>query len=124
MMVFVPAIAMFAVTSLMSGGNVRLIGDEIQEQFHGAGDLPFGSALGMTLLVLFIATFWASQPVRKGASGNEGEAEPDKMIELMGITKQFGDVHRRGQREPERSRRVNFSRCWDRPAAGRRRCSG
>jgi spermidine/putrescine transport system permease protein len=58
MMVFVPAIAMFAITSLMSGGRVRLIGDEIQEQFYGAGDLPFGSALGMTLLALFMATFW------------------------------------------------------------------
>ena len=57
-MVFVPAIAMFAVTNLMSGGQVRLIGDEIQEQFYGGGDLPFGSALGMTLLLLFILCFW------------------------------------------------------------------
>lgn len=58
MMVFVPAIAMFAVTYLMSGGQVRLIGDAIQDQFYSAGDLPFGSALGMTLLGLFILTFW------------------------------------------------------------------
>lgn len=57
MMVFVPAIAMFAVTGVMSGGKVRLIGDAIQDQFGNAGDLPFGSALGMTLLALFVATF-------------------------------------------------------------------
>lgn len=67
MMVFVPAIAMFAVTGLMSGGRVRLIGDEIQEQFYAGGDLPFGSALGMTLLALFVATFlFAARSLKKG----------------------------------------------------------
>jgi len=66
MMVFVPAIAMFAVTGLMSGGRVRLIGDEIQEQFYGGGDLPFGSALGMTLLAMFVLTFLlAARPRRE-----------------------------------------------------------
>lgn len=60
LMVFVPAIAMFAVTKIMSGGHIRLIGDEIQEQFEGGGDLPFGSALGMALLILFLATYWIS----------------------------------------------------------------
>jgi spermidine/putrescine transport system permease protein len=58
MMVFVPAIAMFAVTSLMGGSKLPLIGDEIHEQFQSAGNLPFGSALGMTLLALFMATYW------------------------------------------------------------------
>ncbi len=67
MMVFVPAIAMFAVTGLMSGGRVRLIGDEIQEQFYAGGDLPFGSALGMTLLALFVATFlFAARSPKRG----------------------------------------------------------
>ena len=60
LMVFVPAIAMFAVTKIMSAGHIRLIGDEIQEQFEGGGDLPFGSALGMALLVLFLVTYWIS----------------------------------------------------------------
>jgi spermidine/putrescine transport system permease protein len=64
-MVFVPAIAMFAVTRIMSAGNVRLIGDEIQEQFEGGGNLPFGSALGMTLLGLFLITYWIG--ARKGS---------------------------------------------------------
>jgi spermidine/putrescine transport system permease protein len=58
LMVFVPAIAMFAVTSLMGGSKIPLIGDEIHDQFQSAGNLPFGSALGMTLLALFMATFW------------------------------------------------------------------
>ncbi|HEX4795375.1 MAG TPA: ABC transporter permease [Humisphaera sp.] len=57
LMTFVPAIAMFAVTRIMSGGHIRLIGDEIQEQFEQAGDLPFGSALGMALLALFVVIY-------------------------------------------------------------------
>lgn len=72
MMVFVPAIAMFAVTGVMSGGKVRLIGDAIQDQFGNAGDLPFGSALGMTLLALFVATFlFAARSPRGRGSGGE-----------------------------------------------------
>jgi spermidine/putrescine transport system permease protein len=58
LMVFVPAVAMFAVTHVMSGGTVYLIGDVIEDQFGSGGNLPFGSALGMVLLVGFIATFF------------------------------------------------------------------
>lgn len=56
-MVFVPSIAMFAVTSLMGGGKIRLIGDEIEDQFLSSGNLPFGAALGIVLLGLFLLTF-------------------------------------------------------------------
>ena len=57
LLVFVPSIAMFAVSSIMSGGRIKLIGDVIQDQFESAGDLPFGAALGMLLLVLFVLGF-------------------------------------------------------------------
>jgi len=66
LMVFVPAIAMFAITKIMSGGHIRLIGDEIQEQFEAAGDLPFGAALGVALLVLFVVIYWATSMRRNG----------------------------------------------------------
>lgn len=56
-LVFVPSIAMFAVTGLMGGGRIRLIGDEIEDQFGPAGNLPFGAALGMLLLALFLLSF-------------------------------------------------------------------
>jgi spermidine/putrescine transport system permease protein len=56
-LVFVPSIAMFAVTSLMGGSKVRLIGDEIEDQFLSSGNLPFGAALGMLLLALFLLSF-------------------------------------------------------------------
>jgi len=58
LLVFVPSVAMFAVTSVMGGGRVLLIGDLIQDQFTAAGgNLPFGAALGMALLALFLLSF-------------------------------------------------------------------
>jgi spermidine/putrescine transport system permease protein len=64
MLVFIPAIGMFAITDLMGGARVPMIGNVIQNQFGQARDWPFGAALGMTLLLLFAACFALS--MRKG----------------------------------------------------------
>jgi len=56
-LVFIPAIGMFAITDLMGGARVPMVGNVIQNQFGQARDWPFGAALGMTLLVLFAACF-------------------------------------------------------------------
>ena len=62
LMVFVPAIGMFAITDLMGGARVPLIGNVIQDQFVGqARDKPFGAALGVIFMLLFIATYWFLQ---------------------------------------------------------------
>jgi spermidine/putrescine transport system permease protein len=68
MLVFVPSIGMFAVTDLMGGGRVVMVGNVIQNQFQGQGrDQPFGSALGISLMALFVLTFaW-----RKSQRGGE-----------------------------------------------------
>jgi spermidine/putrescine transport system permease protein len=58
MLVFVPSIGMFAVTDLMGGGRVVMVGNVIQNQFQGQGrDQPFGSALGILLMTLFVISF-------------------------------------------------------------------
>src|SRR5436190_24359014 len=58
LLVFIPAIGMFAITQLMGGGIQPTIGEVIQNQFGIARDAPFGAALGMTLLALFAIAFW------------------------------------------------------------------
>lgn len=63
LLVFIPSIGMFAITDLMGGARVPMIGNVIQNQFGQARDWPFGAALGMTLLALFAALFALS--VRK-----------------------------------------------------------
>ncbi len=58
LLVFIPAIGMFAITQLMGGGTDPTIGEVIQNQFLSARDWPFGAALGMTLVILFAIAFW------------------------------------------------------------------
>jgi spermidine/putrescine transport system permease protein len=60
-MVFVPAIGMFAITDLMGGARVPMIGNVIQNQFFQARDWPFGAALGIVFMALFVATYWILQ---------------------------------------------------------------
>jgi len=57
MLVFVPSVAMFAVTGIMGGAKDWLIGDAIEQQFRSFGNLPFGAALGILLLGLFMLSF-------------------------------------------------------------------
>jgi spermidine/putrescine transport system permease protein len=61
LLVFVPAIGMFAVTDLLGGARVPLIGNVIQNQFLQARDWPFGAALGVVFLVLFALAYWVLQ---------------------------------------------------------------
>ncbi len=69
LLVFVPAVGMFAVNELLGGRQEMLIGNVIQEQFGRAKNPPFGAALGILLLVLFILTYYfmtkRADPARK-----------------------------------------------------------
>ena len=68
LLVFVPSIAMFAIAELMGGGQVPMLGNVIQNQFLAARNPPFGAALGITLLLLFIAALWIAG--RRQPAGN------------------------------------------------------
>lgn len=61
LLVFVPSIAMFAVTTLMGGGTNPTIGEVIHNQFTRARNQPFGAALGTLLLALFLISLWLSR---------------------------------------------------------------
>lgn len=65
LLVFVPAIAMFAITTLMGGGANPTIGEVIQNQFTRARNQPFGATLGVLLLILFIGSLWLTSRFRK-----------------------------------------------------------
>lgn len=61
LLVFVPSIAMFAITNLMGGGSNPTIGEVIQRQFTTARNMPFGAALGTLLLALFLLALWLTR---------------------------------------------------------------
>jgi spermidine/putrescine transport system permease protein len=61
LLVFVPAIGMFAVTDLMGGARVAMVGNVIQNQVFKARNLPFAAALGVVFTLLFALTYLALQ---------------------------------------------------------------
>lgn len=61
LLVFVPAIGMFAITDLMGGARVPMIGNVIQNQFFQARDWPFGAALGVVFTLMFVTAYWVWQ---------------------------------------------------------------
>ena len=68
LLVFVPAVGMFAISSLMGGGKSPMIGDVIQNQFFAGRDWPFGSALGITLVAMFVLAFALTSRLRAAAA--------------------------------------------------------
>jgi spermidine/putrescine transport system permease protein len=54
LLVFVPALGIYAVNDILGGGRIDMIGNIIENQFKGnARNWPFGAALGTALLVAF-----------------------------------------------------------------------
>jgi spermidine/putrescine transport system permease protein len=60
LLVFVPAVGMFAINDILGGKKQPLIGNVIDQQFKQARNMPFGSALGILLLLLFAVAFFLS----------------------------------------------------------------
>ena len=58
LLVFVPALGMFAVNDILGGKKESLIGNVIEQQFRAAKNPPFGAALGMALLISFVITYY------------------------------------------------------------------
>src|SRR6185369_16924519 len=71
LLVFVPALGLYAVNDVLGGGKVDMIGNIIENQFKTARNWPFGAALGMTLVAAFATALWLtnSRQPREARSG-------------------------------------------------------
>ena len=59
LLVFVPALGLYAVNDILGGGKVDMIGNIIENQFKGnARNWPFGAALGIVLMLGFAVAYW------------------------------------------------------------------
>ncbi len=65
LLVFIPAIAMFAITTLMGGGDEPTIGEVIYKQFTSGRNQPLGAALGTLLLLVFLIALWLTRRHRE-----------------------------------------------------------
>lgn len=69
-MVFVPAITTFAISSILSGNNVNLIGNVIEKQFGIGGDWNFGSTMSLVLMIfILISMFFTSDSEKESQGG-------------------------------------------------------
>lgn len=57
LLVFIPAIGMFAINDILGGKNVPMIGNEIEKQFIKARNMPYGAALAMVLMIVFVVVY-------------------------------------------------------------------
>jgi spermidine/putrescine transport system permease protein len=70
LLVFVPALGIYAVNDILGGGRVDMIGNIIENQFKGnARNWPFGAALGTTLLVSFAIVYAVVNRRQRAALG-------------------------------------------------------
>jgi spermidine/putrescine transport system permease protein len=68
LLVFVPALGIYAVNDVLGGGRVDMIGNIIKNQFTGtARNQPFGAALGTALLFAFAVTYYVVQRKQRAA---------------------------------------------------------
>jgi spermidine/putrescine transport system permease protein len=69
-LVFIPCLGMFLISDELGGPSSAMIGNIINNQFTGASNWPFGSAMSFLLMFLtFVVLFaqWAYQSRAKGA---------------------------------------------------------
>lgn len=55
-MVFMPAVSTFVISDLLGGGQSLLIGNLIQNQFLGARNWQFGSAVSVIMMIFLVAS--------------------------------------------------------------------
>jgi spermidine/putrescine transport system permease protein len=71
-LVFLPAVGDFISAQLLGGPDTYMIGNLIQQQFYGADNWPFGSALTVVLmafLMVFMVFYLRGSQARREALG-------------------------------------------------------
>jgi len=68
-MVFIPAITTFAISSILSGNNVNLLGNVIEKQFGIGGDWNFGSTMSLILMVMILISMLFMPDSEKESQG-------------------------------------------------------
>ena len=69
-MVFVPAITTFAISNILSGNNVILLGNVIEKQFGVGNNWNFGSTMSLVLMIfILISMFFTSDSDKESQGG-------------------------------------------------------
>jgi spermidine/putrescine transport system permease protein len=68
-LVFIPALAMFAIPDLLGGARTMLVGNLIKNQFLSARNWPFGSAASVFLMVIMLIALFIYRHVLQRTQG-------------------------------------------------------
>ena len=71
-MVFVPAMSTFAVSRMLGGGKVKMIGEVIERKIMEQNDPAVGSTLSILLIILVLISMAIMNKVDKENSGTGG----------------------------------------------------
>ncbi len=68
-MVFMPAVTTFAISDILSGRKIQLMGNVIENQFLRADNWNYGSTMSLILMVLILITMFISAKADKESEG-------------------------------------------------------
>ncbi len=71
-MVFIPAVSTFVISSLLGGNKSMLIGNVIEQQFRFTGDWHFGAAISFVLMVLMLIAMVTTSKFSSDKEGSGG----------------------------------------------------
>ena len=69
LMVFMPAVTTFVISRLLGGGQYRLAGNVIEQQFLAIGNWNFGSALSVLMMILILLSMVGLSRYDKDGNG-------------------------------------------------------
>ena len=68
-MVFVPALTTFAISNMLGGGKINLIGNIIEQEFTTAGNWHLGSGLSLIMMIFIIGSMALLSKLDKNGEG-------------------------------------------------------
>lgn len=69
-MVFVPSLTTFAISNMLGGGKVNLIGNIIEQEFIASSNWNLGSGLSLVMMVFIVLSMAALSKLDKNGEGN------------------------------------------------------
>ena len=68
-MVFVPSLTTFAISNMLGGGKINLIGNIIEQEFTTAGNWNLGSGLSLVMMIFIVVSMAALSKLDKNGEG-------------------------------------------------------
>ena len=68
-MVFVPSLTTFAISNMLGGGKINLIGNIIEQEFTTAGNWHLGSGLSLVMMIFILVSMALLSKIDKDGEG-------------------------------------------------------